>query len=158
MRTLKDKFSVGVFGENWSKQTVDLIKGSNLCDCVNVFQYTHREALFIDQYDFFLITDFCNNGIQWSEEYRDKLNQLREIICTRSMKTIIIANDDDVDISTSLREAWCRVVRVSNFLANQIPQTFASLLLCELCGARNNSTQKHHFPAYYNKQTQFNAA
>lgn len=156
MRTLKDNSSVGVFGENWAEQTADIIKVSRVCESVNVFHYTERESLFIDQYDFFLITDFGDLGKEWSVQYRDKLNEMREIIYTRSMKTVLFANNDDADISTSLREAGCRVVRVNNLRRDRIPERFASLLLCELCGFSDfeKGRQNHHFPSTISRRLQ----
>ncbi len=137
MRTLKDNPSVGVFGQKWASKTVELIRKSQICDCVSVFEYTERESLFIDQYEIFLITDFGRETAEWSEEYRDKLNQMREIIYTRSMRTILFANNDDLDVSTSLREAGCRVVRLEGLQWNKIPEIFATAVLEELCAAKN---------------------
>jgi hypothetical protein len=147
MRTLKDKddVSIGILGEFWAQNTRDLIKGAMICSHVSVFEYTEREALFFDQYDFFIITDFGKDPSSGDEGERIvKLNQMREIIATRSMKTVMFANNDDPDISTSLREACCRLIRVDRILWNQVPFTFAELLLWELCGKHDYCLQKHH--------------
>ena len=134
MRTLKDNPNIGVFGEVWAEQTCSLISAAQISGRAQVFEYTEREALFFDQYDFFILTDFGQDPTSGRNNERIiKLNEMREIICTRSMRSIIIANDDDLDISTSLREAACRVIRVNNLKWGEIPNTFASILLSELC-------------------------
>jgi hypothetical protein len=137
MRTLKDNPSVGVFGNIWAEQTVRFIKSAMVCDCVNIFKYTNREELFIDQYDYFIITDF-GTQVEWTVEYRDTLNQMREIIYTRSMKSVIIANNDDADVSSSLREACCRVVRLDGLRWNNIPEKCAESLLYEMYSRRSS--------------------
>ncbi len=146
MRTFKENPYIGVFGETWAEKTVDIIKTSLFTNRVSVFEYDDREALFIDQYDYFIITDFGKEvGGSENQEWLNSLNQMREIICTRSMKSMIFANNDDPDISTSLREACCRVVKVNNLNWSKIPEIFATLVLCELCRTGNNATQSHHF-------------
>ncbi len=131
MRTLINNPSVGVFGNIWAEQTMRLIKSAMICDCVNIFKYRNREELFIDQYDYFIITDF-GRQVEWSVEYRDALNEMREIIYTRSMKSVIIANNDDADVSGSLREACCRVVRLDGLRWDNIPEKCAEALLFEM--------------------------
>lgn len=131
MRTLKNRLYIGVFGNIWAEQTADKIKSVLGSDLVNVFKYRNREELFIDQYDYFIITDF-GKQTEWNVDYRDKLNEMREIIYTRSMKSVILANNDDLDISTSLREACCRVLRINDLSWNNIPDRLTGLLLSEL--------------------------
>jgi hypothetical protein len=131
MRTLKNRLYIGVFGNIWAEQTANKIRSVRGADLVNVFEYRNREELFIDQYDYFILTDF-GRQTEWSVEYRDKLNQMREIIYTRSMKSVILANNDDLDISTSLREACCRVVRINDLSWNNIPNRLVEALLNEL--------------------------
>lgn len=137
MRTLKDNPSVGVFGNIWAEQTARFIKSAKICDCVNVFKYRNREELFIDQYDYFIITDF-GTQVEWSLAYRDSLNEMREIIYTRSMKSVIIANNDDADVSSSLREACCRVVRLDGLRWGNISDKFAEALLLEMYSRQSN--------------------
>jgi hypothetical protein len=131
MSTLNKSLSIGVYGNNWAQATVDFLKTINIYGGnVHQMEYTHREALFFDQDDIFIITDFgkpsddsweSNNGL-WLK----RLNEMREIIYSRSMKSKIFANDDDVDVSKSLREACCSVVRVKT--ETSIPQTFAQAI------------------------------
>jgi len=145
MRTLKDSFCVGVFGKIWAKDTCRIIAGSRICDNVSLFTYTEREALFIDQYDFFIITDFGRQLFFDSEQERIiKLNQMREIIASRSMRTVMFANNDDVDVSRSLREAGCRLIRLNNIQWNRIPEIFANTLLSELCRENSAFQDGHH--------------
>lgn len=144
MRTLKDDFHVAVFGEIWAEQTCRLIRGSRISDKVSVFEYSEREALFIDQYDFFLITDFGKRIDSDCNERIIKLNQMREIIASRSMKTVMFANNDDADVSRSLREACCRLVRLNNLQWRNIPEIFTSTLLSELCRRDACFQSGHH--------------
>lgn len=154
MRTLKDNPSIGVFGEIWAQKTCDLIKKVLATNRVYVCEYTEREALFIDQYDLFIITDFGRSAGGWSSERFEKLNQMREIIYTRSMRTVLFANDDDADVSTSLREAGCRLVRVNNLKWESIPENFSEIILRELKGVHSDSFQDHHnLPEFVKKQS-----
>lgn len=134
MRTLKDNPCIGIFGEVWAERTCSLISSALNSERAHVFKYTEREALFFDQYDFFIITDFGQDPTFGGNHERIiKLNEMREVICTRSMRSTIIANNDDLDVSTSLREAACRVVRASNLKWGDIPNALTALLLEELC-------------------------
>lgn len=133
MRTLTKSISVGILGEVWASETCDLIKFSQVCDHVSVFEYPGREALFIDQYTFFIVTDFGTDPTSGCVQERlTKLNEMREIIASRSMRTVMLVNDDDADVSTSAREACCRLVRVHCDFSKRIPQTFFNHLLNEL--------------------------
>lgn len=154
MRTLKDNPSVGVFGEIWAQKTCDLIKTAKITDRVTVFNYTEREALFFDQDNFFIITDFGQSTGGWDSGRLQRLDQMRQVIATRSMKTVIFANDDDLDISTSLREACCRVIRIRNLNWNNIPISFSSLIVSELSKQKSSGFQHHHeTPVFAEKQT-----
>ena len=139
MSTLNKSLSIGVYGHIWAQTTVDFLKIVNICGGnVHRMEYTHREALFFDQEDIFIITDFGKNPDEsWDVNdgfWIKRLNEMREIIYSRSKKSIIFANDDDKEVSKALREACCGVVRVDT--NTSIPQTFALAVLTDLYKSR----------------------
>lgn len=137
MRTLNKRISVGVCGYVWAHQTYEMIRDKKIVDYVDMFEYTEREALFIDQYDYFIITDFGKEIVFDSDlSHLVKLNQMREIIATRSMRTTLIANCDDIDVCTSIREACCRVIRVENLFSKTLVKSFTEVLEKELSDKR----------------------
>lgn len=141
MSTLNTSFSIGIYGGIWAQSTIDFFKTIGLfADRVSLFEYTHREALSFDQYDIFIITDFGKPAhMGWNDNngyWLRKLNEMREIIWSRSMKSIIFANHNDSDVYKSLRDACTDVVEVETFLnknklpeASIIPQSFALAVL-----------------------------
>lgn len=141
MSTLNTSLSIGVYGGVWAQTTVDFFKTIGLfADGVSLFEYTHREALSFDQYDIFIITDFGKPAqVGWNDNdgyWLKRLNEMREIIWSRSMKSIIFANHDDPEVFKSLRDACTGVVEVETLLkknkfsdASIIPQSFALAVL-----------------------------
>ncbi|MEY2702864.1 MAG: hypothetical protein RLY43_1502 [Bacteroidota bacterium] len=145
MRTFRKIISIGILGEVWAKETCSLIRQARICKHVSVFEYTDRESLFFDQYDFFLVTDFGNDPTSgYDGERLIKLNQMREIIASRSMRTVMFINDDDPDVSHSSREACCRLIRLNNFSFGSVPYAFAEKLLVEICRKQDTHGQIHH--------------
>lgn len=140
---MKSTFStktISVCGKNWSFPTKNFLQTVGLFNQFSsIFKYEHREALFFEQYDIFIITDFGKN---YSEPMNDfwieELEKLRQVIYTRSMKTVIFANNDDPEISKSLREAGCRIVRVATD-GKFIPKAFAEALVGEYFGPQSPS-------------------
>ncbi|MFA7193823.1 MAG: hypothetical protein WC087_02820 [Candidatus Paceibacterota bacterium] len=89
----------------------------------------------------FIITDFGKPAeAGWNDNngyWLQRLNEMREIIWSRSMKSVIFANHNDADVYKSLRSACTDVVEVETFLkknnrfpeASIIPQSFALAVL-----------------------------
>lgn len=137
MRTLNKSISVGVYGVDWAYETSEMIRREGIVDYVGIFEYTDREALFIDQYDYFIVTDFGRNVARSSNTKQlIKLNQLREIIATRSMRTTLIVNFDDIDVATSMREACCRIIKVNKVFSKSLAKSFTEIVHNEVSKLR----------------------
>lgn len=130
--------SIAVFGSNWAEPTKRFIETIGLFQNVVLFKYDCRESLFIEQYDFFLMTDFDFTDLQ-------KLDEMRQVVYTRSMKSVIFANIDDVNIAKSLRESSARVVSVSP-KAKYLPKAFIEAVLHEYFDPRS-TMEKMRVPA-----------
>ena len=146
MSTLKKSLSIGVYGHVWAQSTVNFLKTVNICGGkVHRMEYSHREALFIDQDEIFVITDFGKKPDEsWDANdgyWLKRLNEMREIIYSRSMKSLIFANDDDKEVSKALREACCGVVRINTHTS--IPQTFALAIIADLYTSHNPNFKKN---------------
>lgn len=136
MSTLQKNISIGVFGGEWANATKDFLKTAGICpNNIHLFEYVDRESLFFDQDDIFIITDFgMKENDSWNANkgyWLNRLNEFREVIYSRSMKSVIFANDTDVDVSKSLRDACSRVVRVDTS-NKSIPHSLATAVSEEL--------------------------
>lgn len=124
--------TISVYGQKWAKQTESFLKTVGLTGShLSVFNYEHREILFMEQYDVFIITDFEQDQSSFSVDYQRNLDILRQVVYTRSMRSVIFANANDPDVYKSLREAGARVIEVRPFNQKNIPISFANAILRE---------------------------
>jgi hypothetical protein len=127
---------IGVYGNQWAESTKKFIEVIGLAEGrVSLFKYDCRESLFQDQYDIFIITDFRKNTEEpWSSEELSLLEEMRQVIYTRSMKCLIMANIDDVNVAKALREASASVIPVQT-KGRPVPNAFAEALLDHYFGS-----------------------
>lgn len=144
MKNTAHSKTLAVYGSLWAENTKRFIEKIRLFDRVYVFKYDCRESLFIDQYDFFIITDFnLDSRSFWNDSDLKKLDEMRQVIYTRSMKSVVFANIDDVNVAKSLREASARVVEVKT-KQKPIPNAFAEALLYEYFSPQDPETRVLH--------------
>lgn len=122
--------TISIYGKKWANQTKYFLETIGLVGAhLSVFKYEHREILFMEQYDVFILTDFEQDT--FDKDYQNNLEILRQIVYTRSMKTVIFANINDLDIYKALREAGARVIGVKPIDSKNIPTSFADAILKE---------------------------